>query len=196
MLPAVLTYLYLGALIFGGVLLGSSILLGGHEDLDGDLDGDLDVDGDADADGDLDKDIDVGGADFLFWLKSLRFYTFFLAFFGLTGLMLDGFGLVANSWVAFAIATAMGATVGVGATAAIRALSKEQSGENFTYVGKNAHVLVPVSKGSPGKIRVRVAGNLVDLLATTDEAEFGANDEALIIEMDGTRARIARVERE
>ena len=27
-------YLYIGALVFGGVLLGSSILLGGHDDAD------------------------------------------------------------------------------------------------------------------------------------------------------------------
>jgi len=196
----VLTYLYLGALIFGGVLLGSSILLGGHDDLD--ADGDLDLDADADADVDLDgvdKDVGLdagGGADVFFWLRSLRFYIFFLAFFGLTGLTLDGLGLVESEMLTLGLSLGMGLLTGVGAAATIRSLMNDELGSVATgddYIGKSARILVPVKPGGVGKVRVRVGGTNVDVLAITDE-DFGPEDEAIIIEMEGTRARIARVD--
>ena len=95
-----LMYFYVGALVFGGVLLLSSVVLG-HHDADGDFD--LDGDGGLDSDGDVDaeheitveKDIDLSGDIGLFWvLRSIRFWMFFLAFFGLTGVLFQGLGLI------------------------------------------------------------------------------------------------------
>lgn len=198
-----LIYVYLGALVFGGVLLGSSILLGGHDDTDlGGGDADLDVDGDmdldADADVDLDKDLTLGdGADFFWVLRSMRFWTFFSAFFGLTGLVLDAGGLVENPFVTLALAIGMGMALGVGAASAIRALTRDTTAEAPTgddYVGKSARVMVPVKKGGVGKVRVEVGGQLVDVLAVTDEEGITSEDEVIVVEMEGTRARVARVD--
>ncbi|HJK89928.1 MAG TPA: NfeD family protein [Polyangiaceae bacterium LLY-WYZ-15_(1-7)] len=212
-------YAYLGALVFGGVLLFSSILLGGHDDGDFDADGDVDLDADLDVDADADLDLDVdgdvdadvdhggglskdlqldgGGADVFWALRSLRFWTFFLAFFGLTGMVLDGLGLVDNPWVTLALALGMGGATGFGAAAAIRALSSDRTAEGAgsgDYIGKTARVVVPLRGGSVGKVRVEVKGSLVDVLAVTDEGELTSEDEVLIIEMEGTRARVARID--
>lgn len=203
-------YLYIAALVLGGVLLGASLLLGGHDadgpdgggpDADGpDLDADVDADVELEADADgLDKDLDVGAASDVFWiLRSFRFWMFFLAFFGLTGVTLDGLGLVDTPWITAVLSVAMGAIAGGGAATAFRMLAGDETAEAAgasDYVGKSAKVLVAPKRGSVGKVRVEVKGQLVDLLATTED-EIGADDEVLVIEMDGTRARIARLERE
>ncbi|MEM1414869.1 MAG: NfeD family protein [Myxococcota bacterium] len=202
-----LTYAYLASLVFGGVLIGASILLGGHDDADLDADGDadFDADGDVDVDGDFDADgdaggdkggIDVGdGASLFIFLKSLRFWTFFLAFFGLTGLILDGGGIVESEALAFALALVMGVFSGVGTTSAIRALARDESGSaahGGDYIGRTGKIIVPVKPGGVGRVRVEVKGQLVDVLATSDE-ELANAEEAMIIEMDGTRAKLARV---
>ena len=215
-----LTYLYLFSVIVGGVLLAASILLGGKDldadgDLDADLDGDFDADLDADLDGDFDADMDadagahvhgfdkeLGGhgdvSGFLFLFLSLRFWIFFLAFFGLTGLTLDGLGLVSSEWIGLGFALAMGLGVGVGAMTLIRKLSADQSGRLVTsrdYVGKTARVLVPIRAEGQGKVRVDIGGRTVDLLATSVEDDGHAGKgEGLILEMDGNRARVARLE--
>ena len=147
-----LIYAYLVSLIVGGVLLGASILLGGKDlDADADADVDLDVDADADADLDLDADADgefdkdVGGhgdfSGFLFMFLSLRFWTFFLAFFGLTGLVLDGLSLVSSEWLGFGLALGMGFGTGALAMRVIRMLGSATSGSavrSTHYSGKTA----------------------------------------------------------
>jgi len=184
-------------------------------DLDADLDGDFAQDASFDHEAGIDHDAgldhdagadhdasghDVGiGADFLLWsLTSIRFWTFFLAFFGLTGLSLEGLGLVQSSAVILALAIGTGMTTGYGAAGVIRWLSRETSGNAPTsadYVGKSVRVVVPVEGGNTGKVRLQLKGQLVDVLAFADDDEdFASKDEAMIIEMDGTRARIARVD--
>lgn len=193
-----LIYVYLFALILGGVLLGASILLGGK-----DFDADVDVDADADADAGghaIDKDVVLDGGDigfFLWTFRSIRFWTFFLAFFGVTGLILRGLELVDSDWVGLGLALGMGAASGLGAAGAIRWLSQDESGaaaSSRDYIGKSARVLVPVKKSGLGKVRVRIKGHTVDVLAVTDDESIGKGEEALIIEMDGEKARIARVD--
>ncbi len=200
-----LLYLYLFSLIVGAVLLGGSILLGGKgADADGDVDLDAggDLDADADLDGGVDKDVSVGGhgdfSGFLTTFLSLRFWTFFLAFFGLTGLVLDLFALVGSPWITLALALAMGLGTGAGAMAALRKLAGETSGkavESGDYIGKTARVVVPFGAAGVGKVRVEIKGNSVDLLASgVEEDAFEGRDEVLIVEMEGARARVARVD--
>lgn len=212
-----LIYLYLFSLIVGGVLLGASILLGGHDtdvdadadadlDLDADADADLDLDADADADidadadGDLDKDFGHGdAAGFFYAFLSMRFWVFFLAFFGLTGLVLDGLDLVSSSWLGLGLAVAMGLGTGLGAVSLIRRFGSDADSRIVTskdYIGKSAKVLVPFDGKGVGKVRVRVKGSSVDLLASGfDEESFDGKEEVLIVEMDGSRARVARIDK-
>ena len=199
--------MYLFGLIVGGILLGASILLGGK-----DSDGDGHADGDADKDkGGIDKALDKGidkglGAGeseggqgtfdaFLWTFASIRFWTFFLAFFGMTGLALTA--LDTSTLVTLFAAIGMGLVTGVGAVQIIRALAADttsSSARSSDYVGKTVKVRVPFEKGAQGQVRVQVKGSTVDVLATTDDdTPFKSGEEALIIEMDGTTARVARV---
>lgn len=202
----VLIYLYLATLLFGSVLLGASILLGGHDDLDVDGDVDLDVDADADfdadvgagdVDGGMDKDLDFAGADVFFWpLRSVRFWTFFTAFFGLTGLAVSSLGLL-GPIPGLITALSMGIGSGWFASWVIRKLASDESGragESGDFIGKSARVVVPVKPGGVGKVRVEIRGQQVDVLAITDDDRaITSEDEVLVIEMEGTRARVARL---
>jgi len=190
-----LIYVYLFSLIVGGILLGASILLGG-QDTDVDADGDLDVDGDLDADADADHG-DVGG--FFYSFLSMRFWVFFLAFFGLTGITLDGLNLVGAWWFSLLLAIGMGTASGLAAVKLIRRLGSGKEARvvsNDDYVGKTARVLVPFEGERVGKVRVELRGNTIDLLASGLDGEgYGGADEVLIVEMEGTRARVARMDK-
>ena len=62
----------------------------------------------------------VSGDDFVVrTIRSRRFWTFFVSFFGMTGLILDGLDLM-SPVAALMVALAMGAIGGAGASAAIR----------------------------------------------------------------------------
>jgi membrane protein implicated in regulation of membrane protease activity len=223
-----LIYAYLVSLIVGGVLLGASILLGGHDDADADVGGDADLDASADVDADLDAGLDAGAdadldasadasadadaghdidsegghgdfSGFLLTFLSLRFWTFFLAFFGLTGIILDGLDLVSSEWLGLGLSLAMGLATGGGAMAVIKKLGSDTTGQAVgegEYIGKTARVMVPFEKGATGRVRVDIKGSSVDLLATgiEEDEDFDGKEEVLIVQMDGSRARVARVD--
>jgi len=205
-----LIYVYVFALILGGVLLGSSILLGGHDDAEletGDVDADASLEAEAHADLDdhggtgspeQEAEFGHGGADFFLWtFRSIRFWTFFLAFFGLTGVVLDGLGLVEHWAATLGLAVAMGTVTGMGASGVIRYLSSDTTGVaagSDDYVGKTVRVMIPVAPNATGKVRLQLKGNTVDVLAKCDDDSFASKEEAIIIEMEGTTARIARVD--
>lgn len=175
--------IYLGGLIVGGGLLLVSAVLGGN-DHDADLGGDLDVDGDldADADADLDHDGHVGVGDAL-WLPvlSIRFWTFFLAFFGLTGLLLEGMrtvGLIGAPWgVVLALAIVAGVGSGWLVSLIIRKLKTEKVTSEVVpehdYAGKAAEVLLDVAPGDPGLVRLDVKGVSIDVTAVVAAADVG-----------------------
>jgi hypothetical protein len=51
-------------------------------------------------------------------------------------------------------------------------------------VGRSGAVMVPFGGAATGKVRVRVAGADVDLLATTDDSDpLAREDEVLIVEV-------------
>jgi len=128
-------------------------------------------------------------------LTSLRFWTFFLTFLGLVGVVFTGFGLAGAALTAVA-AVGMGLFIGVGVAVAIRKIGSgpDSAARAGDYVGKSARVLVPVTKTALGKVRVQVKGSTVDLLATTDDdTDLSTSDEVLVVEMEGTRAKVSRV---
>ena len=191
--------IYVFSLGLGGALLLMSLFMGG--DHDGDADADMDADADVEADGGADQGQQavhhggdthgsLGGLFTIF--LSLRFWTFFLAFFGLTGLVIDGLDLVDGSWVPFGTAAAVGLATGYVAVAVIRGLSRGESGKvgsTTDYVGATARVLIPVSREELGKVRLQVRGTTVDLLArTNDDVPLAAGARAMILQIDDTTA--------
>lgn len=194
--------LYVAFLVFGGLLLGASVFLGG-DDAAGELDtgtsmelGEASVDT-ADAVELQDGQLDLQGADSLLWpLRTMRFWTFFAAFCGLTGITLELLGLTTQ--IAAGVAIVLGVGVGGFASWTLRKLGQVSSGQasdGHDYIGKAAQVLVPVRPGQAGKIRVQVRGQTLDMLAIGDEASsLAPNDRVMIVEMEGTRARVVPYE--
>lgn len=193
-----LIYIYLFAFGLGGVLLLGSIFLG---DKDADAPGEADASGDAGAQaqhfdhGVVDSHGTVAGLMTAF--LSLRFWMFFLAFFGLTGLVLDGLDLVDSPGAALAAALFMGLVTGQSTVAVFRRLSHSETStaaSSADYVGRSGRVLVGFDAGGLGKLRLVLKGTTVDVLATTDDARpFRPGEEALVIAMNDTTAVVSRV---
>jgi membrane protein implicated in regulation of membrane protease activity len=170
-------YAYLAAAVVGVVLLGASIFVG-HDHA-------VSHDGGADS----------GGSPALA-LLSVRVWTYLLAFGGATGVLLRlavHEGEPASGIVALfvgLVAAAMARFV-IG-----RATRPGESGTVRTQdlVGRSGSVLVPFGGSATGKIRVRVAGADLDVLATTDDGEpLGRDDEVLIVEVrEGGSALVTR----
>lgn len=188
--------IYLGCLIFGGGLLAVSVLFGGDHDADADVD--MDVDADVDADLDHDVDHDLGGTADALWLPllSLRFWIFFLAFFGLTGLLLDGLNL-ASTGLAGGVAAGMGLFAGYTVSRLIRALKQDSVSSAVEperdYVGKSGTVLLDIEPGDPGQVRLEVKGSLVDLAAEplADGGPLRRGAKVIVVAYEGGRLRVA-----
>ena len=179
--------LYLAALGLGGVLIVASLVLGGHgeggasdtPDVGGHLEGEVDQA----LDKDLDKDL--AGAGMWLPLLSVRFWTFALAGFGLTGSLLSLLSVAATP----AALAATGTGLGVGWTVAtvFRRLQRDQVTGTVGLAGlggTEARVLLPVAPGDLGKIRVVVGGQDLDLPARTqDERRIERGESALVVEV-------------
>jgi hypothetical protein len=191
-------YAYVFALVLGSILLGASFLLGGDHDGDGDVDGHVD----ADASHDLDTHADAGHeahgdlGGFFGVLGSMRFWTFFAAFFGLTGVVLDGFDL-AGQWTAAGLSVGVGFVTGWVAVTLIRRLSAEDTGVAAgvaDYVGKSGELLIGVRPDRIGKIRIELKGTTVDVLALTEDEAIAKGEQALILEMRNDKAIVVRLD--
>jgi len=155
-------------------------LLGG--DIDADADADLDADADADADGEGD------GGEGAMWL-SMRFWTFFDAFFGLTGVALTLAGLEPWPTLVSAIGTGLVASLSVGH--ALRRLKRAQISSGVSaidLVGERGTVLLPLEPGAPGKIRLSLKGRDLEVVASTavHRAPIGAQVRVREVTPDGT----------
>lgn len=195
-------YAYVFALVLGGVLLAASMVLGG-KDLDGD--GDVDCDHEVGAHGSHgDHASDHGDAShgdlggFFAVLVSMRFWTFFATFFGLTGLVLEGLELTANVWMARGLAVGVGFLTGWATVKLIRHLAANESGVAAgvdDYVGRSGEVLIRIAPGSLGKVRIELKGTTVDVLAVIEDDEvLEAGAHALIVEMRGTQALVSKID--
>ena len=216
-----LLYIYVATFILGGILLGASLILGHHNDADMDVDADVDMDVDVDVDADMDADVapdadmdvdgdvdgdgDVGhidgdgevahGVDLAdFWLPfvTVRFWVFFLCFFGMTGTMLTLLAL-AGRWTTLVAALGVGVVSGFAAAFIIQKLKKVEVGaavDEAEYQGKEATVLLPMAHGDRGKVRLEVRGNTVDLMARCQEPGdvVARGSKVLIIEVNGNEA--------
>lgn len=176
---------YIAALVFGAILLGASVVhLGGNA-------------ADHDAAGhDHGAEHDHGPAGPLAVLFSLRFWAFGTAFFGLTGLALEGLGVLVGLAGAV-VAGAVGLTSAVASTAVLRALAAETTGalpDAASHVGREGRLLLPLAPGLRAKARVRTPTGEVDFVAELPaEATVAlpAGARVWIIEMQGTTAIVA-----
>jgi hypothetical protein len=194
---------YVGSLALGGVLIVASIVLGDTDtDADLDIDADLDVDLDMDMDANQDallvlKDPGDAVADAGIWLPffSLRFWTFALAGFGASGLLLNLLGV--SSFLAAGVSLCLGGTMGTGAAWVFRQLQLTEPTGNVGLLdvsGSEATVLLSVGPDKPGKIRLMVDEQYIDLPARTQcEQLIERNAKALVLQVEDGIASITPV---
>ena len=193
-----MTLIYILCLVVGGTFVVLSAIGG----LDGaDFATDIDAELDAEPDSELD-DIDIGtyGTQASsskqrgkLWLPlfSLRFWTFALCFFGLTGL------LVSLAQPDFAggsivlIAVAMGLLCGAAAAFVLRSLGSNQVNsltrpEELT--GQVGIVEVPFDANTRGKVRLAIRGSTVGFFAFTQEQrQFQAGESVLVVGLENNK---------
>lgn len=183
-------YLYVFSLVLGGTVLAVSLFVGGHSDADAGGHGDASGHTDASSVGDTDH---AGLEAFIVRLFSVRFWTFFLTFFGLTGLVLLTFDL-APAWLTGLLSAAMGLVTGIGAIWAVGLVGREDSNSSAyvaDLVGKTGKILVPCGPKQAGKVRIEARGMLSDLVArSVDDKEFAAGTEVIVVEVVGTEVLV------
>jgi hypothetical protein len=168
--------LYLAALAFGLVLIGSSLLHG-----DG---GDAGDAHDAHHDGHHHGGShhgDAHGSDFL----SLRFWTYALGAFGMTGTALHFLKTPLPLQVASAVVLGMG--VGFGASRLFRGLARMGAGtlpDSKTLEGLDAEVVVALRPSGLGKVRVRVGDQDCELLARSGEETIERGGRVFVMRMN------------
>lgn len=150
--------LYVTSLVIGGGLLLLSLLFGGEA---GEVDG-LEGGGLEDSGGTLGRALP---------LASLFFWTFFLAFFGLTGVLLSTLARGTGTLLTGGLSVGVGLSAGLIASRVLRGLGRAEVDSivrPVDVVGRLGRVVVPVGRNQPGKVRVELKGRTVDLLAYGD----------------------------
>ena len=125
-------------------------------------------------------------------ILSTRSATFAIFAFGLVGLPLHVLGLASPGVVA-ALALASGVLAGLITGLVFRALGHEGASGQAAFLdakGQRAKVLVPCAREQRGKIRARIKGQLVDMMATTDETQIAAGREVVIVDIKDDIAHV------
>lgn len=207
-----LTAYIIAAIVGGGLILVSA--LGGLTSglLDGvESDSDLDLDQvDFDNDVSLDGNHDISGhpdhAEFVkeavatseFWLPffSLRFWIYFMATFGLIGSIATIFSLAA-SWIVVLVSVLSALVMGTLVAYVMRFLMKNSFDSSILqedFLGVSGHILVPPRNGEPGKIRMSIKGETIDMLALPPEGiELKRGEEVVVVQLEGTKVQVARL---
>jgi membrane protein implicated in regulation of membrane protease activity len=186
--------IYIVCLVVGGTFVALSAIGG----LDGaDFAGDFDVEADTEADSEFDE-IDVGTypgelQSARRWLPflSLRFWTFALCFFGLTGVIVTSVQPGLASWLVAAIAVVMGLLCGTLAAVVLRSLSRTSVSsltrpEDLT--GQIGTVEIPFDAHSRGKVRLKIRGSTVGFFALTQEDRaFQPGESVLVVGLENNK---------
>jgi len=173
---------YIISAIVGGILVLASVFA--HGDHDSHFGGDhfYGVDGH-----------DGAHSDVYIPFFSLRFWTYFLTFFGITGLALTNLTQLAPGLIPW-LSGGTGLVAGLLVFFSMLALRRNEVDSNVSQedlVGSEAKVLLSISEGKPGKIRCAIKGELLDLVAFTSEKlpiEVGAR--ALVVGIQNGNAEV------
>ena len=185
---------------------GLFVLLAAVGGLDG-VDIDTDFDFDAEVSANID-DIDVGtqidqtltALRDRWWLPflSLRFWTFALCFFGLTGLLITLMQPSLAGWVGALIAVLMGLFCGLVAALVLRSLGRQSVSSLIcpeTLTGQIAMVEIPFDANSRGKVCLRLRDSTISFFAITqEERSFQRGDSVLVVGLEHNKLWVASAE--
>lgn len=130
-----------------------------------------------------------------YWLPflSLRFYTYLCAGFGITGLLLEWLSPdspLLNGWVAGFVGLLAGSGVWL-LVKILRRTESDSSSHEQDFLGKEAQVLVTIQGKTAGRVRVTSKGDIIDLLAISDEPEpIVPGSSVVIVAMEDGRALV------
>jgi len=195
--------IYLISLFVGGSIVGFSALAGGHDgDVDHDFDAGVGADLGLDAEVGLGIDGDVGvghdislaadaepgvdaGFDLGFWMPflSLRFWTYFAAFFGLTGTLLTSLAM-ASVIPTLLVSLVMGLGCGTTAATVVKYLQKTSGGGHedvASFRGKLGTVVLGARDGERGRVRINMPGETVSLPAVMEGGRELLNGSRIVI---------------
>lgn len=175
--------LYIWTGVLGMAMLLYSVIAGSHG-ADHSIDQDISPDANDGAHAD--------GAWTIFF--SLRFWTFFAAFFGLTGILITA-GTPLGEWPGLALALAAGAVAGGSVALTMRLLKRNEVNSNVSerdFVGQDAEVMVAMRPGQTGRIRLEAKGEVLDVLAVADDStrEILAGSKVVVVGYEDDRARV------
>ncbi len=188
--------------VVGGIF----VLLAAAGGLDGiDFAGDLDVDAETSIDVD---DIDVGtqidqtltALRNRWWLPflSLRFWTFALCFFGLTGLLLNWAQPDLPTGVTALVALLMGLFCGLVAALVLRSLAQRPVSSMIRpgeLTGQIATVEIPFDAHSRGKVCLHLRDSTISFFAMTqEERSFQRGDSVLVVGLEHNKLWVASAE--
>ena len=170
--------------------MASIVMGGGNDDFDKDLslDKDFDFDADVDVDADLDADADLSAAtgelDGEGWLPflSMRFWTFALACFGMSGAIMTALGT--SDWVSAPISAVTGIGLGWMIAYVFHRLKQDTVSSNTnttSLVNQEGKALLPISKSQKGKVRLSLGTEILDLEATTNDSMPIERGEKIIV---------------
>jgi len=140
--------------------------------------------------------LDVGWTNSDFWLAfvSMRFVTYFVGIFGIVGTtlsLLTGMSGPTVTIVSFLFALVLG----YGGSLLFRYLNAEGETSGVThndYVGVLGRTLVGIRPSQPGKVRVSIKGDTLDLIALSEgEKEIAVGEEIVVVGLEGDRVRVA-----
>jgi membrane protein implicated in regulation of membrane protease activity len=174
--------IYAVSAIVAGVLVLLSLLGADHSDQGGT---EIEV-----HSGDADHDADHG-----LWLPffSLRFYIYFFAGFGTTGLLLHFLTNTAPTLAAW-ISAGVGLGSGLGVAILMRLLRVTETTGSATdkdVLGKEGKVMVAIRGSNPGRIRCIVKGDIIDFFAYSEEpGEIEVGETVVVVAMENGKAQV------
>ncbi len=186
--------IYWFTLGFGGIFLLVTVFFGADSDTDGhDISGGAEVDTGDVVTGDVGhlqgvSHGNIGDAshppvmDAFFFLLSLRFWAFFTAFFGMTGV--GGHYIIGGGISTLVMAIITGLIAGFSASYLFKYLSRGNVSSDFQLqeaVGQRADVTVPLGPGDPGKVRLVIKGQILETKAICEEAECPMHTQVTIV---------------
>ena len=175
---------YLFCVALGGILILASILFG---------DADIEADVDVDVDADLDQEISVEWSVLPF--GSLRFWTFLVECFGLTGALLTLVG-IPSAWTV-GISLLMGSTMGWLAFQFFRWLAREEVSADTRLerlAGEEANCMVAIRGEGKGKIRISSLAEQVDILARSkDRRDIERGTKVLVVSIQDGVAEVTNL---
>jgi membrane protein implicated in regulation of membrane protease activity len=186
--------IYIISGIVGVVMAMVAAISGGDQDsgLDADHGGGLDGDGGLDIGG-ADHGVDPGAHEAWLPFFSLRFWTFFLGGFGLTGALLTFLTGLHPGFIPW-VSVGVGLVCGVVVASLMRVLMRSETNSGASIndlLGAQGEVLVTVRHDTPGRIRCSIKGELIDFLAVAqDEAELTPGESVVIISIEDNRATV------